>query len=246
MAPRLKKSTLSPELQGLLKAKLESSGLTEEDMPLLNLEVLTAEQMVLEHPSFKSAPTIKINYIDPRTGKPQVFQPGWDAFIRYRYLKFPTDIGSLAKSKQQRFVQAPNSGICAYFPTNQADWKSIINDPTVPIIITEGELKAAKACKEGYPTIGIGGVHNYRSANHDMTLIPDLAMINWKQRNVYLIFDSDFRSNPSVCSAANGLAEVLFSRGALPHFVPMPDVIQGGKTGLDDFMVSQRQPNALG
>ena len=31
-------------------------------------------------------------------------------------------------------------------------------DPTVTIIITEGEKKAACACKHGLPTIGLGGV----------------------------------------------------------------------------------------
>ena len=226
--------------------KLASSGLTLDDAKLLRIEYLNAEQTHEEHSSFSALPSLKFNYIDPHTGEPSRCAPGRPVFARYRYLKNdPNDIAAAAKGKPRRYTNAPGVGVCAYFPTS-IDWKAVLADPRKHIHITEGELKAACACKHGFPTIGIGGVSNYRSGKDDLMLIPDLAKINWSGRRVFTIFDSDYDQNPAVCAAMNGLAEQLYQRGALPYFVPLPDVVQGGKTGLDDFLVTERGVNPLG
>ena len=238
-------STIPAELSTLAHAKLASSGLTPDDARILHIDILTPEQTQALHPIFKPLPSIKLNYTDPATQKPQSFSPAQDPFYRLRYLKLPTDIASVASGKPQRYAQEPVSGICAYFPTI-TDWTDIINDPRTALIITEGELKAACACKFGYPTIGLGGVQNFRSSKLDCTFLPDLERVNWKGRNVYIVYDSDFRSNANICDAANALAEKLYHRGAMPHFVPLPDVISGGKTGLDDFLVHEKGLDALG
>ena len=239
--PVAKKQQLDP----LFVDKLASSGLTPEDAATLHMEFMTAEQTVAKHASFKSVPSLLINYLDPRTGKPLSYAPKWPPFIRVRYLKMATDIKSLAEKKPQKYDQLPDSGVCAYFPAN-IDWLTIINDPRTPLIITEGELKAAKACKEGYPCIGLGGTDNWQAKNKDgVLLIPDLEQINWVQRVVYIIFDSDFQTNPNICRATRNFALKLQALGAIPFFVCLPDVVTGGKTGLDDFLVHEKKPNAL-
>lgn len=231
-----KRST--PRTTGLDKLALEklaSSGLTAADAELLHIESLTAEQTQAEHPSLKALPSLKFNYIDPRTGKPQTFAPAWPPFIRYRYLKMEPSFGD---KKPQRYANAPGIGVCAYFPTNWPTWKEDIKNPKVPVLITEGELKAACACKHGYPTIGLGGTDNFQSSKSDITFLDELDAINWVQRRVYIVFDSDFRVKPGVVLAANKLAEKLYMRGAIVFFVSLPEEIPGGKTGLDDFLVN--------
>jgi hypothetical protein len=231
-------------LDQLASEKLASSGLGAEDAKLLHIESLTAEQTQNEHPSFKALPSLKLPYIDPRTKKPQRSAPGAPPFVRYRYLKMDTSFESL-KDKPQRYTNAPGAGVCAYFPTN-LDWGPVLADVRFPIFITEGEFKAACACKAGYATIGLGGADNFRSSKDGHLFIPELDAINWANRHTYIVFDSDFRTKPGVNAATNRLAEQLRLRGAIVHYVPLPDVVQGGKTGLDDFLVHEKGTDPFG
>jgi hypothetical protein len=57
---------------------------------------------------------------------------------------------------------------------------------------------------------------------------------------VYICFDSDILSNGNVCAAAQGLADELERRGARVYLTILPQLEQGQKTGLDDFLVSDQ------
>lgn len=230
--------------------KITSSGLDLDDFTLLGMDALSAKQTVNENHLFRSVPSIRINYWDPKDpAKPLTPLPKWPQFFRLRYLESPKDFASLTEKKPQRYIQPPNSGLCAYFPRNLkngATWQKIMADPDEPIIITEGEFKAAKATKEGYPTIGLGGVDSFKSSQLGFDFLPELEQINWVKRHVYIIYDSDFRSNENVCAALNRLGEALMARGAQPKVVPLPDVMEDqGKTGLDDFLVHTSSPDDL-
>lgn len=232
------------EARQLALKKLSSSGLAEADLKLLHLEVLDASATQKLEATFKPVPSLRLNYLHPLTGKPLAARPSWPAFYRLRYLKLPADFSSQQK-RPPRYVQPPDSGVCAYFPTS-VSWADLLEDVTKPLIITEGELKAAKACKEGYPTIGLGGVRNFMSTKLNTTFLPELELVRWVKRPVFIIYDSDFRTNEHVCSALNALAEQLFQRGAEPHAVPLPDLLpEDGKTGLDDFLVLSKKKDAL-
>lgn len=236
-APR---STMSP----LAKQKLASSGLTEEDAALLHILELTAAETQALSPMFKAMPSLQLNYYDPITLEPLTPQPRWPAFYRLRYLGKFTDPVSIATGKAPRYAQQANSGVCAYFPTN-LDWVPILAETVRPIDFTEGEFKAAAACKAGHATIGLGGVDNWRSSKNGIPFLPELERINWVQRKVRIIFDSDIRDNQNVCRACNALAEELFQRGAIVYFVILPDLLQGGKTGLDDFLLHAKGNDPL-
>lgn len=239
--PPSRRASYDPEAYDLALAKLESSGLPATAIHTLKLDLLDGSQTLNLHPAFKALPAIRFNYLTPE-GKPLRPQPNWPEFYRLRYLKTPNDAMAMTKQKPRRYVQPPNSGVACYFPPNQEDWSKILRDADVPLIITEGELKAAKACHEGFPTIGLGGVFNFRSAQLGVPFLPELESINWVKRYVYLIYDSDFRTNENVCNALKALAEQLFIRGALPHFVPLPELGPDAKTGLDDYLVACANP----
>lgn len=221
---------------GLGEIKLKSSGLNFEDAKQLRISCLSGAQTSQLHPSFKQLCSLKIEYFD-HNGDPMPDWPGAKPFYRVRYLEAPTDFASITDKKPVRYVQEPNTAPVAYFPGNQ-DWVDLVGDVGQPLILTEGELKAAKACKEGFPTVGLGGVYNWRAHKLGLMWLPSLEPIIWLRRNVYICFDSDYKTNSMVCAALHGLAEELHRRGAFVHLVSLPTLHGFDKVGLDDFLVN--------
>lgn len=233
--------------QNLMSADLERSGLTLADAEMLGMRLLTGAETQQLSDIFKPLPALYIPYYNPMDStKPLSILPKWPPFYRIRYLVEPNGFNKVAESKPLRYMQPRGSGVCAYFPRGSVDWRVIIGDSTTPIIITEGEKKAARSCLSGHPTIGLGGVYSFRSAGLGLTLLPELECVVWVQRTVYIIFDSDMRINPNICAALMCLAEELMLRGAMPHLVMLPDLYGDGcKTGLDDYLVAGHQLSAV-
>lgn len=235
MARRPRKNTDHKAL-GLGEKKLASSGLTIDDAKQLRMSCLSGPQTQKLHPSFKQLCSLKIEYLDHH-GQALPDWPGADAFYRLRYLETPTDFDSMTKKKPVRYVQEPNTAPVAYYPQNFDGWAELCQNIDEPLIITEGELKAAKACKEGFPTLGLGGVYNWRSNKLGIEWLPSLEPIEWRKRHVYLCFDSDYKTNPMVCAALRDFANELQRRGAFCYLVSLPQLPGLEKVGLDDFLV---------
>jgi len=244
MATTRKKTAPAADHKALAlgEAKLKSSGLTLDDAKQLRMTFLSAQQTSQLHHSFKPLCSLKLEYLDHQ-GQPLPDWPGAQPFYRLRYLETPTDFAALAEKKPVRYVQEPSTAPVAYYAGNQ-DWAQLVGDASQPLILTEGELKAAKACKEGFPTIGLGGVYNWRSHKLGLTWLPSLNPVTWLRRNVYICFDSDYKTNPMVCSALRELAEELHRRGSFVHLVDLPQLHGLEKVGLDDFLV-HAGPNSV-
>lgn len=219
----------------LFSEKLESSGLNDKDAKQLGITYHTgAETKAMGHWTHLSLPGMRLPYFDPRDGKPLSAAPRWPQFYRMRALRIPVP----TPDNFAKYLQPPQTGACAYFPhISNIDWPEIIKDTRRSIIITEGELKASKSCKEGNPTIGLGGVNSYSSGQFDISFLPELECVSWVRRVVYIVYDSDLRSNPHVCRAAWGLTQELVARGAQPHIVILPTE-GSSKVGLDDYLVA--------
>lgn len=217
----------------LVSKKLASSGLTLEDMDILQMSPLSPDEVRLLHPSFSKVMccALKIPYFSPVDGSPHASNPAYPPFYRLRFLRPSGDT-----KEDIRYSNEPASGCVAYFPRS-LPWHDIIKTTSQPLIITEGELKAAKACKEGYPTIGLGGVWNFRSTKDGISFLPELNLINWVRRKVYIAYDSDIMDKKGVRDALNALAEELYKRGASPHLVIVPSH-DGKKQGIDDWCVN--------
>lgn len=218
----------------LALVRLAESGLDEDDAKALHLEALAPTDTSRASSAALALPALKIVYHDPG-GAPLGPHPARSPFFRLRYL---TSAGEFGAKDSPRYLQPAGAGCCAYFPTN-VDWSGIVSDPSRPVLLTEGELKAAKACREGFPTIGLGGVNSYRSAKAGIAFLPELVAVRWPERTVYVAFDSDYRTNPQVRAALLELARELTRRGALPFVVTLPELGRGSKTGLDDYLVAE-------
>jgi len=210
--------------------KLASSGLTVADAKKLHIDYLSRERTAKENKSYKPLESLRFAYLEPSGKK----MGNGVAYTRIRYLEQEAGFAQQTKGKKLSYMQAAGSETYAYYPPNQ-DW-SILNDPTIPLIITEGELKAAKACKEGFPTIAVGGVWAWRSVNQGHTWLPSLDFPVWYGRHVYICFDADYHGNANVSRALIALAEELVDRGAHPHLAITPEVAEIEKTGIDDFL----------
>ncbi len=86
-----------------------------------------------------------------------------------------------------------------------------LRDPKEPLIVTEGARKADSAISQGYIAVALSGVWCWRK---DRVQLPEWEDIKLYGREVYVAFDSDFRSKPHVLKALKGICEFLYERGA--------------------------------
>lgn len=219
------------EWTALGKAKVESSGLTVKQATALGMyEVPSARQL---HSSFDARAALVLPYY---TVEQKPVRAGKGEFYRIRYLEDDHSFKAAAEEKEVRYVQPPHTGVSAYFPTSR-DWTKVLTDARQPLLITEGELKAAAGCDNDYATIGLGGVWSFRRSNDGIFFLPELAKFEYGGREVFITFDSDYKDKPQVVGAINALTKELEERGALVYFVVLPDKDEGGKMGLDDYFL---------
>ncbi len=207
-----------------LLADLARSGLTPQDAKRLRIEfVPKAETQKL---AGRAVNAYRLPYFE-LTGKP-------NCAMRLRFLgnPLPTD----ARGKPQRYFQPPKSGNRFYLPP-LVGWAKIAADPSATVVITEGEKKAAAACKASIPCVGLGGVWSWRTRVAGVSQpLPDFDLFTWAGRPVELAFDSDIRDKPEVQAALAALATELRRRGATVKQVLLLSA-DGQKIGLDDFLV---------
>ncbi|MGH2973563.1 MAG: DUF3854 domain-containing protein [Solirubrobacterales bacterium] len=114
-----------------------------------------------------------------------------------------------------------------------------IDDPQVPLVITEGARKADAAVSIGLCCVSLIGTWCWRGTNAKGGKVA-LADLEWIALNdcrpVYIAFDSDVMVKESVHAALTRLAPVLKQRGADVRYIHLPSGPKGEKVGLDDFI----------
>lgn len=219
---------------------LEESGISENDAAHAGVIPCASARSI--DVGFANAPALAFAYYDIN-GDPVLFEHrnGTRPFHRLRYLVGSAQHG-FARQPLPRYVQAAASGVHAYFPTTRAfSWANITDCSDAPVLITEGEKKALKACLDGFTTIGLSGVWCFKRNGH---FLPELEQFKWEGRPVGIIFDSDASTNPHIDHAQRALARLLVERGAEVRIVNLPACNNGTKQGLDDFLV-QHDAEAL-
>src|SRR5882672_3529841 len=189
------------EIHSKMMLKLAGSALDESDARMMKLEPCTragARRRGL--PSLTEC--FVIPYFDLKGRETKFYRARFMADTRRGFDK-------LAGRKALRYGQPPDTITEAYLPPIGMNWAAIAPDGEVPLVVTEGELKAACGVKHGYPTIGLGGVWSFMSKRHDIDLLPIFKEFAWEDRIVYICFDSDAATNPDVLAAERKLAERL-------------------------------------
>lgn len=220
-------SNVSIHPQQLALADLKRSGLTTKDFKTLKLKTLTSDETFDLTGRYKVR-SVRFPYFDAR---------GRDTeFFRLRFLDEARIFGP--QKKPPRYWQPPDTVPRAYFPPC-VNWVKVLDEVKNEIWITEGEKKAAAACRAGVACIGLGGVWSWRATKSRIPLIGDLATILMRGRPVKLCFDTDAEPKPLVQGALEMLGHVLGQRGAQIQVISLPLLKGTEKTGLDDFLVAQ-------
>ncbi|MEM9510828.1 MAG: plasmid replication protein, CyRepA1 family, partial [Cyanobacteria bacterium P01_E01_bin.35] len=105
-----------------------------------------------------------------------------------------------------------------------AFWEWVVNNPEVPLIITEGAKKAAALISAGYAAIALPGVFNgYRQPKDELgrktglaKLIPQLQVFATPERTVYFAFDRDTKAS-TIANVNSAIAKTgkLFTKAGV-------------------------------
>lgn len=187
--------------------------------------------------------------IDPKLGR---------EFVRYR-IERPEgyvppanpelDFNGKPK-KPPKYLSPKGSSIFVYVPrTDLFPWEQIAADPTVDVMITEGEFKSYAVCKAGFPCLGLQGVQCF-GKNADPFPAP-FDQFEHLKRHYYIVFDADRESTEDeplkreVHQAATRLATKLGIAGATIEMlrIARTDTFKKArqadidcKMGVDDFL----------
>lgn len=194
---------------------LEKSGLTPENF---TIEPLRSEAALKERLGFTRIGDTPIMGV----GGYWIIYP--DGSCR---LKLREKVGDV------KYLSPKNGGNHAYILPAVAEIATKYN-PDKPLFFTEGEKKAAKATIEGFPCIGLAGVWNWKEEENDF--LPQLEGYEWKDRTVYIVFDSDIVGKRDVQRAEIRLAVALMNRNAVVRSIRLPNEPDSGKNGLDDYI----------
>jgi hypothetical protein len=151
----------------------------------------------------------------------------------------------------KKYLGPPQSSNRLYLPPGITPDE--LQDVTVPIAITEGEKKALALSRLAryeterprFTPVAIAGVWSWRGVvgkangprGERIDLkgpINDLDRIAWKERKVFIVFDTNVHTVDSVRLARKGLARELATRGAEVEFVNLPQ--DCGVNGIDDLL----------
>jgi hypothetical protein len=113
-------------------------------------------------------------------------------------------------------------------------------DPTIPLWLTEGQKKADALASRGLCAVALLGVWNFlgRDETGSVKLLADFDYIAWRGRTVNIVFDSDVMVKPAVRKALDRLTEHLQRKGATVNAVYLPNLPDGSKCGVDDYLLT--------
>jgi Domain of unknown function (DUF3854) len=170
------------------------------------------------------------------------FHPDSDRVREYRLRRdqpdYEYDSAGNLKPKQ-KYLSPPGRSNMLYFVPGVD--RSLLADPELPIIITEGEFKTLalwRAAHHGIPgqprylPLGVSGVYNWRGTVGKTVgpdggrldvkgAIPDLDWITWTDRRVIIAYDADAVTKENVRIARSALATHLRTRGAVVGFLEL-------------------------
>jgi hypothetical protein len=136
-------------------------------------------------------------------------------------------------------------------PDPNIEWEKVAINTAITLWKTEGEKKSAKACREGFIAVGLGGVNSYvntekpdegskrgRPRNPRSVPLRDFKDYVWTGRRTGIVFDADKVEKPQVRQAELGLAAIDIERNAKPFAVDLTCKCATTCRGWDDFLVA--------
>lgn len=236
-----------------------SSNLTEADHESLARSYITPE--LAQGAGIFRVDSITGAEIVGRTPKANVDYGGlvipytWPGEPRPRECRLRRDTPDLERAdgktrEKNKYLSPPGRANLLYFPPNTNP--KILQDTSIPAIITEGEKKGLALARfyadreEVRLIIALPGVWNWRGVvgkevngagkRQDVKgVIADLNRIAWPDREVEIVFDVNVKSKPEVAAARRELAKELVNRNATVRMIDLPDDVES-VNGVDDLL----------
>jgi len=215
------------DVSSLFAEDLDRSGISKKLAEKLGFKIFTEEETAkfMKNDDF-AVPSYEIPYFSidgKRTG-----------YSRLKILSEPKSFGKAKKKFGAKYLQRPNSAPHLYIPPNFT-WKKAYER----LVITEGEKKAICACEHGIACVALGGVDSFKQTKKGVFLLSEFDSLKIPDVLLEIGYDSDLSSNENVLAAMNKLAaEMTKYRPKSIHFVMLDADEEGGKQGLDDFLIS--------
>jgi len=117
-------------------------------------------------------------------------------------------------------------------------------------VITEGARKGDALVSLGIAAMTMTGVWNWRGSSHEeevgdnkrtTTVLADWEFAAIKWNKLAIAFDTDIKTNDSVVNAYKRLKEMLAFKGGIVGLLLLPDVVEDGKTGIDDYIFHMKE-----
>lgn len=154
------------------------------------------------------------------------------AFARIKLFPSLDYLDAKGKRKRQKYSQPSGTSARLYIPFPVEDG---------PVYVAEGEKKTLAAHQAGLNTVGIGGVWSWLSRG---TPIDGLSLIDWQDRDVTIIPDSDVFQRVDLMRAIYALGCEIKKQGA-DVLVAQIEQPRDAKVGLDDFLLAGGDVDAL-
>ncbi len=180
------------------------------------------------------------------------FLPGNDNPREYRLRRDEPDLerkadGSL--TERGKYLSPPVRGNMLYFARDTTGAQ--LRDSAIPVVFVEGEKKTlalsrvATLAPRKFIPIGLSGVWNFRGVvgktqgpggeRRDVKgMLSDFDLIELADRQAFILFDTNVRTNESVAAARMQFARALTERGAKVFFADIPEDFTGN--GIDDLL----------
>jgi hypothetical protein len=175
---------------------------------------------------------------------PALLLPVWDVTGRIALYQARPDRPRIESGKTVKYETVAGARMAIDVPPAI---RHQLDDPSVPLWITEGIRKADAAVSVGLCCIAVLGVWNWRGTNHlgGKVALPDWESIALNDRTAYVAFDSDVMTKPPVAQALERLKAFLESRHAHVRLIYLPSGPNGDKVGLDDYLAAGHSVDEL-
>jgi predicted P-loop ATPase len=169
-------------------------------------------------------PCWQVSGLDPLTGEASILG-----------VQIKPDIAPINKDgKTQKYIGATGFGASPLFLDTGREnyWKTVIDDNSIPILLTEGAKKAGAGLSIGKATISIPGVSTCRKNGRLHHLLSSFTGFG---RIVYFAFDNDLMQKRPVQQALIAMAREFSAKGSKVMVIQIPP---GDLKGMDDFIAN--------
>jgi hypothetical protein len=179
----------------------------------------------------------RLGFSRPQRIVPSLLLPVFDVHGKIALYQNRPDTPRIVDGKPVKYEIPRGSKMLIDVPPGALDR---IRDPAVPLFVTEGIKKADAAVSKGLCSIDLLGVWNFRGTNNlgGKTALGDWDEIAVNGRFVYIVYDSDVMTKPSVARALARLKALLETRDAHVELIYLPAASDGSKVGMDDFFAA--------